>query len=157
MITIHEAIFSDVASLITLNSEVQSLHIDIAPNVFCEVKREEVSKWFETLIEDNNTQLYVAKNNINILGYLINQIIKRPSNPFMLQQYFAYIDHVCVSSEHRGKGIGRKLMSTAIDFAKVNEISRLELDVWTENINAINAYKKIGFKASREKLIYKIE
>jgi len=157
MISIRLAKFSDIESLIPLNSEVQSLHIDIAPTVFCEVKKDELSKWFQEQVEDCNTQLYIAENNRKILGYLIIKVIKRPSNPFMLKQHYAYIDHMCVDSEYRGNGIGRKLISVAVGFAKDNGIGHIELDVWSKNINAKNAYKKIGFEVSREKLIYKVE
>jgi len=157
MINIRLATSSDIEPLIYLNYEVQSLHIDIAPSVFCEVKEDELSKWFEEQVEDDNTQLYIAENSRKILGYLILKVINRPSNPFMLEQHFAYIDHMSVDSEYRGKGIGRKLISSAVDFAKDCEIGHIELDVWSKNINAKNAYKQIGFQPSREKLVCKVE
>jgi len=157
MINIRLATSSDIESLIPLNYEVQSLHIDIAPSVFCEVKKDGLSKWFQAQMEDCNTQLFIAENSTKILGYLIIKVIKRPSNPFMFKQHYAYIDHMCVDSEYRGNGIGRKLISVAVDFAKGSGIGHIELDVWSKNINAKNAYKKIGFEASREKLICKVE
>lgn len=157
MVNIRLATSSDIASLIHLNYEVQLLHINIAPSVFCNVQELEVSQWFEEQIKDGNTQVYIAENSKAVLGYLIVKVITRPSNPFMFEQRYAYIEHMCVNSESRGKGIGRLLISTAISFVKDSGIDRIELDVWSKNTNAINVYKQIGFQANKEKLIYKVE
>ncbi len=75
----------------------------------------------------------------------------------MLKRDFAYIDHMCVNAEHRGGGIGRKLVSYAISFAKDNQLARIELDVWTANSKAKLAFNKLGFSRHRERLAYNIE
>jgi ribosomal protein S18 acetylase RimI-like enzyme len=47
--------------------------------------------------------------------------------------------------EYRGRGIGRKLMETAIDMAFRSGIERIELGVYASNRNAIGLYRSLGF------------
>lgn len=46
----------------------------------------------------------------------------------------------------RGQGIGRRLMLAAIEKAKKQGLTRIELTVREKNENAIALYKKIGFE-----------
>lgn len=48
--------------------------------------------------------------------------------------------------EFRGKGFGKKLLEITLKHAKnINNIEKIELNVFESNKNAINLYKKIGF------------
>jgi ribosomal protein S18 acetylase RimI-like enzyme len=51
-----------------------------------------------------------------------------------------------VLKAHRGKGIGKQLLSKAIAHAKKIGLEKIELNVYTSNIVAIELYKKFGFK-----------
>lgn len=48
-------------------------------------------------------------------------------------------------SSHRGKGLGSKLLLKCLEHAKLIGIEKVELSVYTTNINAIKLYKKMGF------------
>jgi RimJ/RimL family protein N-acetyltransferase len=48
--------------------------------------------------------------------------------------------------DFRGKGIGRKLMGQTIDAAFAFGLTRIELTVREENVNAIALYKSLGFE-----------
>lgn len=48
--------------------------------------------------------------------------------------------------EWRGKGIGEKLMQTAILDAQSKGMTRIELTVYEPNKNAVALYKKLGFE-----------
>lgn len=50
-----------------------------------------------------------------------------------------------VLPEHRGKGLGTRLISAALADATNKGISRVELEVFATNINAIALYRKMGF------------
>ncbi|WP_188431839.1 GNAT family N-acetyltransferase [Kroppenstedtia guangzhouensis] len=47
---------------------------------------------------------------------------------------------------YRGMGLGKKLMEYTIDWAKVNGIEKINLDVWSNNDRAIRLYQKYGFR-----------
>lgn len=58
----------------------------------------------------------------------------------------AYISHVWVSSEMRGNGICGRLIQIIIDFCVSKKFKTISLEVRSNNLPAINAYKKTGFK-----------
>ena len=53
---------------------------------------------------------------------------------------------VALIPEFRGKGIGARLMTTAIAAAWAREFTRIELTVRQDNENAIALYKRLGFE-----------
>lgn len=53
---------------------------------------------------------------------------------------------IAIEKEHWGQGIGRKLMEAGIKWAKESGITRLTLEVDTDNYKAINLYIKLGFE-----------
>lgn len=58
-----------------------------------------------------------------------------------------------VNREWRNKGVGTDLMRHVIDWAKKsNIITRIELDVITDNARAIHVYEKLGFKMEGKQL-----
>jgi len=53
---------------------------------------------------------------------------------------------VSVQREWRGRGVGRRLMETAIDVARTSpELSRLSLRVFASNAPALRLYESMGF------------
>jgi RimJ/RimL family protein N-acetyltransferase len=51
-----------------------------------------------------------------------------------------------VVSEHRGRGIGFRLLGAALEEAFRRGLGRIELDVRVDNVRAIALYEKVGFK-----------
>lgn len=61
--------------------------------------------------------------------------------------HIANIVRIYVCPEHRGKGIGKRLLLTVIDHIKSKpEIKKLQLEVITSQTAAYNLYKLLGFK-----------
>jgi len=149
---IRQATNRDVEQLATLNSEVQAIHVKIAPEVFCYPSKAEVSDWLAEQIHAENTYVFVAESDSAIHAYLILKLITRPKNPFMHANRFAYIDHVAVSLSKRMSGIGRRIIQHAIEFAASNGYKRVELDVWSKNIAAKDAFIRLGFNPKTERL-----
>ena len=55
------------------------------------------------------------------------------------------IDNIMVIDEHRGNGIGTKLMAHLISLAIEYHVDNITLEVRTSNEIARNLYKKFGF------------
>lgn len=62
-----------------------------------------------------------------------------------------------VIPEKRGSGLTKQMYHFILPILKENRIDRLQLEVITENIPAINSYKKSGYKIERELCCYKGE
>jgi len=53
---------------------------------------------------------------------------------------------ITVLKKYWGNGIGNLMMKTIVDYAKENKVEIITLSVRTDNIIAINLYKKWGFE-----------
>ncbi len=58
---------------------------------------------------------------------------------------------ICVKKDYQNLGIASILMKEIISIAKNTNAEQIELEVSTENIAAINLYKKFGFKIYGER------
>ncbi len=78
----------------------------------------------------------------------------------------AEIGNLCVLPEYRGKGTGRKLLSSMIELLKSKGCSTVYLEVEETNVPAISLYEKFGFQKynlrkdyygpGRDALMYKL-
>jgi len=78
---------------------------------------------------------YVAEENGRIIGYVISSV--RGSKGTIIS--------IAVIPEFRRKGIGSKLMRESLNFLS-KRVNHVELQVKTNNIEAISFYKKLGFE-----------
>lgn len=93
-------------------------------------------KSFYDELTKNKMAIYIiAKEDDNIIAYggmwhVINE---------------GHITNVAVKKEHRGKGIGNKIINELINIAREKEMIGITLEVRNSNISAQNLYKKNGF------------
>lgn len=97
-------------------------------------------RYIEATNEKQNSAIFVATEEEQILGYMIVQgeIPKRIA-------HCAYIA-IGVHSASRGKGVGTALFAHAEQWAKEAGIQRLELTVIKYNEVAYHLYEKMGFE-----------
>ncbi|WP_196893653.1 GNAT family N-acetyltransferase [Aureivirga marina] len=79
-----------------------------------------------------------VKNPENIAGVLV----------FNLQQDhldLCSIKYIYVDAKHRKKGIAKILMNKVEDIAKKNDIDKIQLNVFEDNVHAKRYYERIGY------------
>ncbi|MDK2834513.1 MAG: [ribosomal protein S18]-alanine N-acetyltransferase [Methanolobus sp.] len=95
-----------------------------------------------------NETCYAFLDQGKVVGYCV----------FFVKPVFSY-SHIyktatlysfAVDSNHRGQGIGERLLQKGIHEMKLNSVSCISLYVATENIPAISLYRKLGFRILRE-------
>lgn len=101
-----------------------------------------VKDFYETKINDDDNCLLVAKINNKIIGYLYGFILNSDIDIELKCQ----LDALYVEEEYRKLGVANSLISEFINWSKLKQVKFVELKVCNENINAINLYKKYGFK-----------
>jgi putative acetyltransferase len=60
--------------------------------------------------------------------------------------HIAYLGGLAIHPAFASKGFGRKMMQEIIELANQQGYKRIELSVATENLKAIELYKKLGFE-----------
>lgn len=103
-------------------------------------------KFEGSLIEKNshlNILVLVAKEGDRTLGFLISEIKDRSRGKY--NSIFLQVSGAFVKTDYRGKGVLRALLQETKEFAKKENITRIELNVDTRNENALIEYEKLGF------------
>ena len=142
MITIRPARPEDAAQIITYARRVFA-----EPGVSLITLAEEFNPTTESearmISEMNratNSLCLVAEDDGRIVGQLMLQGGKRRN-----VRHAATLG-ITVGREHRGQGVGRRLMEYAIDWARAGGVvTRIELTVFVRNSNAIRLYESCGF------------
>jgi GNAT superfamily N-acetyltransferase len=96
------------------------------------------------LITNPNSEVFVAeiKNEIVASGYAK---IKTDRH-YLKHKYQGYLGFMYVPKNHRGKQLNKLLIDALLKWCKSKNIFEIRLDVYQDNLPAIKAYKKVGFK-----------
>ena len=87
------------------------------------------------------------KHCLMLIGKINGDVV---SQLFLERSSMARLAHIgtlgiTVAKKHWRKSIGKQMLLAAVDWAKSNRITKLQLYVRTDNIGAIDLYKKLGF------------
>jgi L-phenylalanine/L-methionine N-acetyltransferase len=115
------------------------MHPQVNPHLLYEqMSSEEFRPIFEDLLSDK--VVYVFEENGISAGMFKLVLLKHRCT------HIAYLGGLAIHPDFAGKGLGLKMMQEIIELAKQKGIKRLELSVGTENLRAIELYKKAGFE-----------
>jgi len=150
--TIRPATVLDVDSLVLLNDEVQSLHAAAIPSLFrARPPAAEVVGAFRAAIEDPAAVWLLAEDG-RPCGFLHAQFQERRENWCRPALRVCYIHQIGVHSQWRRKGIARQLVAAIVEEAEKRGFVRIELDVWSFNQNAREAFRRLGFQVFNERM-----
>lgn len=99
-------------------------------------------------------QVFAILLDEKFVGYMI--IAKLFS--FEFGGHIAFLDELYISEKARGKGLGKKAVKFAQQYAVEEKLKKLFLEVEAHNISASELYKKMSFKNHhRGLMIYHVE
>jgi len=79
------------------------------------------------------------------------------SKPFLKHSHHAYLGFMYVKPAYRGQGINKRIIDALKNWAAIQNITELSLEVYYDNISAIKAYEKIGFSRYILEMRYNLE
>ena len=97
----------------------------------------------EEMITAESVHLIVAEINEKLVGTGYARIEK--SKNYLQHKYHGYLGFMYVVPEHRRKGINNKILENLAEWCKSKNIHELRLDVYNDNVDALQAYEKAGF------------
>ena len=93
----------------------------------------------------NNPEEFIKNGGTILLAHLNNKIVGTIClNP--VNKNTSEILKFAVLEGYKGLGIGKMLMNSGVDFCKKNKIKTIILESSSKLENALNMYKKFGFK-----------
>lgn len=128
--------------LVPLSEENKKQYLDINNDAFSEAPNgatlytDKVDEYIKKA--DNNNYYFIVKQNGHEIGFLL----------FEIKDGKALFD-LGLRKVFRGKGYGKMLLETAIDFLNKKQVEEIGLIVITKNTLAYNMYIKRGFKNQR--------
>ena len=144
---IRQAISTDSSLLSSLCVDVQSLHAKHHPDFFKMPRNDNFAvDFFDGVLADPTTNIFIAEENGQALGYIFCKLIDRPENPFTFAVRYLHIDQISVRPAAQSKGVGTKLIQRAGALALELNLQRLQLDSWGFNTEAHTFFEKMGFE-----------
>jgi ribosomal protein S18 acetylase RimI-like enzyme len=97
----------------------------------------------EGLIAAPHVELLVTELDSELIGCGYARI--ETSKQYLQHAQHAYVGFMYVEPEHRGKGIGGKILDALKEWSRSRNVTEMRLEVYDENLAAIRAYEKAGF------------
>ena len=102
-----------------------------------------VDNWYPNLIDKDDSQLFIAVDDNETVGYAYVRIITTSDSSDIYIE--ASISGIYVKESFRKQGIATKLINEAKNWCINKGVSYIKLNVLEGNFAALNLYKKLGF------------
>ena len=96
------------------------------------------------LITNDNSEVFVVEINNDIVASGYAKI--KPDRHYLKHQEQGYLGFMFVKVNHRGKKLNQLIIDALLKWCKKCGIFEIRLDVYDDNISALKAYEKAGFK-----------
>ncbi len=152
---IRFAQYNDFNQISLMLKDIHGMHVKAEPKYYKNVDQIISQDDFNKEIDSKHIFVYAVNN--KVLGYVMFADMIITNHPIIIDQKVLMIDDICVIPSERGKGIGRKLFNYIEKYAKEQNYTNIDLNVWSFNINAFKFYKSMGMRETRIKMSKNIE
>jgi ribosomal protein S18 acetylase RimI-like enzyme len=143
---------SHVDGISALLSQVQRKHFLQYPGRFRNPNDVDLMSTVQTYLEDPKRRVLVASAGNHVVGYLVLAFDDAMSQNLNELPPTTTVEQIAVDEAHQGRKIGSALLAAAEDATKAAGIAHLELDVWSFNEQAENAFVKFGFTCYNKRM-----
>ncbi|MDQ7798162.1 MAG: GNAT family N-acetyltransferase [Candidatus Edwardsbacteria bacterium] len=119
------------------------------------IEDNDIISYFARFIGTDDRKAFVAVESDAIIGY-ISVYIKEQADFWKIKNV-GDISGLMVQKEHRGKGIGKKLLQRAVGYFKGKGIKQYALFTSVNNKNGIEFYEKCGLEKLYTTMIGEVE
>jgi GNAT superfamily N-acetyltransferase len=155
MIKIRKAKVKDINIILNFEKDLWNCSVDLMNKYYPQHQNdinlkngyeEILIKYIRGRIFSKNDAIFISEINEKPVGHMIISIKK--SFPIFEMEYYGRINTIYIEEDFRGKGISFKLKDEALKWFKSKNINRVSLNVFPDNKQAIDAYKKWGLTLS---------
>ncbi len=153
-IRVRLASLRDYEALCSLFEELDEVHRQARPQKFQPFPppartREQVAQW---LAQPDSTVL-VAQSEEGIVGLAV--LLTRSPSQFAgaVPRKVIEVDNLVVRSDQRGRRVGRRLLSAAVEWSRQRRATHVEVAVHDFNRDANRFYQSFGFAPSVDRLV----
>lgn len=151
-VKIRAAIAADVGRLAELNSFVQEMHNEIAPDWFKPSDLGATEAYFRELLDTEAALLHVVEFDDVVAGYVLARVHHIPETVLTFGGLAVELDEISVDPSLRGRGLGRALIERVKTLAAELRAARLVLTVWEFNGRAQTVFAAAGFEGRMRRM-----
>ncbi|UCE40637.1 MAG: GNAT family N-acetyltransferase [Candidatus Aminicenantes bacterium] len=118
---------------------------------FCPNSPDDI-RYFFRLTQSKWQDILMIRENERIVGYSWLHPVIREGKAIEKRKWRLHM--FGIYTEFQGKGLGKKLFQTSLEYVRKREATSLELTVDSENTPAIHLYKSVGFKVKSRAFWY---
>ena len=149
---IRQAVQSDIPALQSLLLQVEKIHCDGRPDIFKDGGVKFTNEQLAQLLFDPTRPIFCAVNDGQVVGYVFCIITEIKGDPMLRDTKTLHLEDVCVDESCRDGGVGSCLMEYVKTYARENDFTRIDLDVWELNDRAREFYEKHGFGVQKRRM-----
>ena len=140
-IIIRKAHANDLEKLLEFEQGIITAERPFDPTL----KAEKINYYdIEKMISAPDVEVLVAEIGSEIVGSGYARI--ETAKPYLNHLNYAYLGFMYTDANYRGKEINARIIQALKEWCNVQNVFELRLDVYNDNISAIRAYEKSGFK-----------
>ena len=141
MYHIRKANLEDLPVLLELEQGLIAVERPMDPTI----KEGDISYYdLEGFVSANDTAVLVAEHDGKIVASGYARI--KGDRHYLKHKNQAYLGFMFVVEEHRGKALNKLIIDKLLSWCKTKGVYEIRLDVYEDNVPAIRAYQKVGFK-----------
>lgn len=146
---IRKATGAEIPQILKLLVQVNMVHHNGRPDLFKGPATKYSEKELKKLLQDETRPVFVCMDGDTLLGYAFC-ILKEVKDDRLLESCKTlYVDDLCVDETSRGNGVGKALMTHAVQYAKDCGCRNVTLNVWSFNEKAMRFYQSFGMHEQR--------
>lgn len=141
MYTLRKATLDDLSTLLDFEQGLIDAERPMDPTI----QEGDISYYdIGAFIRADDTEVIVAEFEGMIVASGYARI--KDDRHYLKHEKQGYLGFMFVTEEHRGKGLNGLVVEKLVQWCRTKAIYEIRLDVYEDNIQAINAYEKAGFK-----------
>jgi len=137
----RKATLEDITTLLDFEQGIIEAERPFDPTIQdCQISYYNIAE----LINNEDSEVFVVEINNQIVASGYAKI--KGDRHYLKHDKIGYLGFMFVHKEHRGQGLNKLIINDLLKWCKEQSIFEIRLDVYQDNITAIKAYEKVGFK-----------
>ncbi len=139
---VRDAVLEDLPILLAFEQEIIKAERPFDPTI-----RPDPVNYYNLAdyIADPSVKLLVAQVGERVVGS--GYAYRKKARTYLDHEDYAYLGFMYVEPDYRGRGINQQIVESLSDWALAQGLTEVRLTVYHENLPAIKAYEKSGFKS----------
>lgn len=132
--------------IVDLRIKLNDMHVACVDDVFKDNIVEDTRKDTIKAVNNPDCDIVIMEVDSKVMAYALVNYEKTIETFDKKSRKLYYIQEIMISDTYQHQGLGKKMIEFLKKDAFQKGYKRIELDVWNFNQNAVNFYKKVGFR-----------